>query len=291
MFSTVSISDSLIIKSSELKSSDIPNTHHIYMVLGFERLFVSDIVKDNDINNRLQIFVETEFSEPFTLIWDGDDEIFTFSKSFDKRSVEINGENYSILDIVLFYAMNEPGLSIVSEILYIGQAKGVKVSRNTGERLNSHSTLQRILADCLDSEKHFDIRVVSFSITEDLMWTNLTTIDTSNASADDIYNITKKGFSLKIPDSSMINLVEAKLINFFKPEYNDKNKKVPVPSKHHKSYIEYNKLFNGMNINLRQLHYLYFKQPNILEFNPSNEIISYELNDTEFMELMEKIND
>lgn len=248
VFSTVSISNHIIMKSSELRTSVIPENHHFYMIVGFEKFLIKEVEKVIGHKNKLIIYFQSEFSALHYLVWDGDDEIIDYRKSFDSRTIEINGIPYSILDLVLHYVRTNPNCAIKTEILYIGQAKGVKVSRNTGERLKSHSTLQNILAESIDSKKQLDIRIISFSVSEKLMWTNLTTVDTSNASTDHIYDISGRKFEVNIPESSMINLVEAKLINFFKPEYNKKNKNVPVPSKKHTNYKEYNIFFNRMDI-------------------------------------------
>lgn len=283
VFSSVEIKELLLLQSSDLYDANIPESHHLYMIFGFERFYVDSVTKNETKENELIIKVKTA-DEALELIWEDEENIVSFDKSLDNRCVIINGVKYQILDLILDSIIKN-GNQIVSEILYIGQAKGRTESRNTGERLASHKTLQRILADSHDYKKDVDVRVVSFSIGENVMSTTLTTPETSNAKIEDIYEPKSKEFKLKISDASLINLVEAKLINYLKPEYNDVYKNKSVPSKEHKSYIEYNNFFNSMNIDLSKLDNFYFKQPNI-DFNPRIQFISNKLNPTEYMEII-----
>lgn len=283
VFSSVEIKDLWLLQSSDLYDDNIPESHHLYMIFGFEKFYVDSVTKNETKENELIIKVKTA-EEAIELIWEDEENIVSFDKSLDNRCVIINGVTYQILELILDSIIKN-GNQIVSEILYIGQAKGRAKSRNTGERLSSHKTLQRILADCHDYKKDVDVRVVSFSIGEKVMWTTLTTPETSNAKIEDIYEPKSKEFKLKISDASLINLVEAKLINYLKPEYNDVYKNKSVPSKEHKSYIEYNDFFNSMNIDLSKLHNFYFKQPYI-DFNPRRQSISNKLNPTEYMEII-----
>lgn len=283
VFSSVEIKDLLLLQSSDLYDDNIPESHHLYMIFGFEKFYVDSVTKNETKENELIVKVKTA-DEALELIWEDEENIVSFDKSLDNRCVIINGVTYQILDLILDSIIKN-GNQIVSEILYIGQAKGRTESRNTGKRLAIHKTLQRILADCHDYKKDVDVRVVSFSIGENVMWTTLTTPETSNAKIEDIYEPKSKEFKLKISDASLINLVEAKLINYLKPEYNDVYKNKSVPSKEHKTYIEYNKFFNSMNIDLSKLDNFYFKQPNI-DFNPRRQFISNKLNPTEYMEII-----
>lgn len=283
VFSSVEIKDLLLLQSSDLYDDNIPESHHLYMIFGFEKFYVDSVTKNETKENELIVKVKTA-DEALELIWEDEKNIVSFDKSLDNRCVIINGVTYQILDLILDSIIKN-GNQIVSEILYIGQAKGRTESRNTGKRLASHKTLQRILADCHDYKKDVDVRVVSFSIGENVMWTTLTTPETSNAKIEDIYEPKSKEFKLKISDASLINLVEAKLINYLKPEYNDVYKNKSVPSKEHKTYIEYNKFFNSMNIDLSKLDNFYFKQPNI-DFNRRRQFISNKLNPTEYMEII-----
>ena len=282
LFSFVEANNVIILKPSELKDAKIPSNHHLYMIIGITRTLISGCKYTDSPNPDLLVEVETNSGDKIELTIEIPEVIRSLEVSSDKRKLYINDEEFLISD--LLFKVNR---QVLGEILYIGQAKGNKESRNTGKRLINHETLQKILADIIDSKLDFDIRLISFSVKEDLMWTNLTTESTSNAELSDIYDISSHSFQIKIQESDFINLVEAKLINYFKPAYNDRFTQGKVPSNKHTSYRQYLILFNDMSINLYKLSKFVFKK-NGQFFFPQKDIIKYAINETEYIDLIDR---
>ncbi|ATX83547.1 MULTISPECIES: hypothetical protein [Bacillus amyloliquefaciens group] len=127
---------------------------------------------------------------------------------------------------------------IPAEVLYIGRAYGKNGNRTAFDRLKSHESLQRILADHTYEEVIGDIAIALFEINAKLIGEF---IDMTNPS-EDLFNL-ESVLLLKDPIAmnQVINITEAALINFFKPKYNDilKNN---FPDKTHTSYKEFFKL-------------------------------------------------
>ena len=276
-FSSFSINNFKIFKSSEINDEDIPCDHHLYMILGFPKIFIREITENKE---GLLIRVETEELIPIELTFNDGSENYTFKKRFDNTSVEINGEHFSILELIFEYIYSDRKSSIISEVLYIGQAQGTDGLTNVKNRLLSHSTLQKILSDCHDSKINYDVRIISFSVKEDRIATTLTTEQTSKIQIDDV--LVGESFTEK---SVIINIVEAGLINLLKPKYNKNFKNSSFPSRNHKSYENYNKNSNLIIIDLRKLPSFIFCQPNNVIINASEDILCCWINETEFVEL------
>ena len=281
VFSSVEISDYKFFKPSELSDNVIPNHHHLYMIVGINRAFITSYETDYSNRKLITIAIQSEHGDKFELEWHGNDIVNSVEVFPDKRGLVVNGEKILVSDLILAV-----DAQVIVKILYIGQAQGEDGNRNAKNRLVSHSTLQKILADVNDYQINYDLRIISFGITENLMWTNLTTEETSNASLNDIYTLENNQFNFSIKFSDTINLVEAKLINYFKPSrYNKNYVKNFVPSKIHKSYKQYNKLFNSMSISLNALENFRLTS-DLVNFNPKVDCISYSLNETEFLDLV-----
>lgn len=108
---------------------------------------------------------------------------------------------------------------------YIGKSFGDNGEKTSIGRLRSHSTLQKILSENEDAIEKRDIFIILLDIAPLVMY--------SVNSPEDI----KLG---EFPDNqrSYTSLIEAKLINFFKPKYNKTFSKGSVPSLNHDSYNE-----------------------------------------------------
>lgn len=214
--------------------------------------------------------------------------------SKDSRFLTINKElTYSSIDVMLDYPNFYPGF----EILYIGQAQGKKQSRTANDRLANHQTFQKIMSDVNQGILDYEIRILTFNVKETKMSTTLgDNLFQDNFSYEEIEKIIKDrnqlgSYSKKIQEEidqfpsleSQINIVEAKLINYFKPRYNVMFKKDDVPNKSHSSYRDYfTQHFNSMIINFSQFAIessfadctFYTDSRN---FNPRYELIDYQI--------------
>ena len=211
----------------------------------------------------------TEYSNTFRLA-DKKGNLLKINKleiSRDSLFLTINGtEKYSATNIML----NDKNFIPAFKILYIGQAKGNDFNRFAQDRLKSHSTLQNILSQIIDSRIIYDIKVLLLSTSEVKIVTTMDSGKFATISTEEI---------LDFPDeSSHINLVEAKLINYFKPEFNEKFKNWYVPEEHHKSYDDYyKKKFNSMVITFENLFPCSFYTDHVKDFTVPFEIIDYSI--------------
>jgi len=118
------------------------------------------------------------------------------------------------------------------EVLYIGKSddnRGVAY-----QRLNSHSTLQQILADHLDHAPDYEIWVIPMRFGA----LNTVTVVHGHDSERDLaasIEIAKKGYAPVLGQKSIVALAEAASIRYFQPEYNVHYKK-SFPSRQHISY-------------------------------------------------------
>ena len=125
----------------------------------------------------------------------------------------------------LWYLLSD---EINFQIEYIGQSFANDGHRNAIERLSNHSTLQKILADTLASSSKKDIRI--FLLGAENIDLSSININNSNASIVTIQD------SPKALTPEYVNLLEAFLINYFKPKYNQTYVSGSIPTTKHKSY-------------------------------------------------------
>lgn len=115
------------------------------------------------------------------------------------------------------------------EVLYVGQSFG-NGSRSAHERLKSHSTLQKILADSSYKYPDSEISVLMFKFEPYRLLMSFDGIskDTIDGTKDKQRFISIQNNPLK--PKQQVGLAEATLIRYFQPEYNDKFKiKFPSP--------------------------------------------------------------
>lgn len=115
------------------------------------------------------------------------------------------------------------------EVLYVGQAFG-NGSRSAHERLKNHSTLQKILADSYHKYPDSEISVLMFKFEP---YQLLLSFDGRSNGAIGGNKDLKRFLSIEenpLSKKQQVGLVEAALIRYFQPEYNDIFKiKFPSP--------------------------------------------------------------
>ncbi|EKN6016545.1 TPA: hypothetical protein ACVBYD_002974 [Yersinia enterocolitica] len=119
------------------------------------------------------------------------------------------------------------------EVLYIGQALGKQGNRTAYERLKSHSTLQKILAQVGYKYPDKEIMIYMYEFNNAQMYTS---IDGRAENADNSpKNEARLIHAIKNPPSKSqkIGLIEAGLIRYFQPEYNE-HFKIAFPSTKHR---------------------------------------------------------
>lgn len=159
----------------------------------------------------------------------------------------------------------------VFEVLYIGQAYGKEGNRTAFDRLAAHSTLQKILTDYQNKhpDKHIYIVLLEFTPNLSMSFDGISKKYTkseaeSNQHMEDVICNLPKG-------EQIINITEAALINYFKPEYNV-NFVENFPDEQHKGYKQYFELdYNSLIV---ELDMEYDNSPLIQFYTQTNRINS-----------------
>ncbi len=108
------------------------------------------------------------------------------------------------------------------QVVYVGQGQGRTKRRNAVQRLASHSTLQRIMADILTFDPHFEVLLLLYrfehngsviSTGGDL---TLDPIAAFNEERDHLARLREARLSRQ----TLVTLAEAGLIRHFRPQYN-----------------------------------------------------------------------
>jgi hypothetical protein len=198
-----------------------------------------------------------------------------FKYTFDKpsKSLTIQAKNGGgVIARVMSLYLEQRG-HLDCEIVYIGQSFGKNGERDALSRLKSHSTLQEIQADHLFQSPESDIAITLWEFTPRL----LTSFDGRTKNYEKSMEEDSKHMEeiLKDPplkiNKQIINITEAALINYFKPEYNDKFKN-NFPDVEHLGYKYYYDLdFNSVLVELDPTAInvnLYSKEKKYKIFNP-----------------------
>lgn len=119
------------------------------------------------------------------------------------------------------------------EVLYIGQALGNQGNRTAIDRLSSHSTLQKILARTSYEYPDKEIMIFMYEFKHENIFSSMdgraNGADNSNKNEERLFNAIKNPPSKK----QKIGLIEAGLIRYFQPPYNEIYK-IKFPSTKHK---------------------------------------------------------
>lgn len=119
------------------------------------------------------------------------------------------------------------------EVLYVGQAIGNQGNRNAMDRLRSHSTLQKILAQTGYDYPDKEIMIFMYEFKHENIFSSMdgraTDVDESDKNESRLFNTIQNPPNKK----QKIGLVEAGLIRYFQPHYNEIFK-IKFPSTKHK---------------------------------------------------------
>ena len=119
------------------------------------------------------------------------------------------------------------------EVVYVGQAFGVSGERTAIERLSSHSTLQKILANVSANEPHMEVFLALYQFEFHRFIMNMGgQVDPKNSRNLEEEHL-KNALNSNFKRSMRISLAEAAFIRYFEPEYNKIYKK-EFPAKRHK---------------------------------------------------------
>ena len=140
------------------------------------------------------------------------------------------------------------------KVLYVGQAFGENGERLAAERLNSHSTLQKIYTDYMDNNPLEEIWLILWEFTPYIMSMFGSFGRNALCSFDETLEQYEKVRCTPIPLDQQITVIEAALIKYFAPRYN-KEYKSSFPSSSHSSYqICYQLDFNNIAFELNTVN-------------------------------------
>ena len=227
----------------EFKNED----YHIYLICSIPKTyFVEGSIKFTSSNLTCELIQNDEIiniEHSYLKIFDGTPISGTsFKLNKDKSILTLSYYKSFIKQEDLIISANEiygaSGLmeSKKEKILYIGQSFGKKISRNFAARLSNHATLQRILADNQSSGGDDEIQLYLMNFKMD----HILQLSGSDKQTNKSVIINKFLNTMNDYDQRMcINLVEACLINYFKPQYNIQYKKNILNAKSTKFKVFY----------------------------------------------------
>jgi hypothetical protein len=123
------------------------------------------------------------------------------------------------------------------EVLYVGQSFGQSGEREAPERLQSHSTLQKILSEASRLNPDREVWLALFHFEETLLasFDGRLGKDPAAVAADE--GRIERALRTEVSEQQRINFTEAALIRFFEPRYN-KMFRTNFPDPTHKTYRE-----------------------------------------------------
>jgi hypothetical protein len=138
---------------------------------------------------------------------------------------------------LLAHAFPEMTEFVNLEVLYVGQAYGKQGERQATERLQSHSTLQKIYYEVLKRTPDQEVWLLLLNFEMSLYTLfNGDVKDFQTSDEEDNEHI-EQVLATGISEQQSINFTEAALIRYFEPEYNEIFKNT-FPNPAHKTYSE-----------------------------------------------------
>ena len=193
-------------------------------------------------------------------------------------SINENGEEVTHLPASYFASTKLPHNEDLNsyEVLYVGQALGKQGNRSALDRLKNHSTLQKILAMTNNDYPDKEIMIFMYQYEHAQV---LTSIDGRAKDADNTsVNETRLMNTIQNPPEKKqrIGMIEAGLIRYFQPHYNEIFK-IKFPSTKHRVLESCRKLdITGLGIELDSSdlnYYLYSHE----QYKSQHHIIQIDL--------------
>ncbi|MGE6664481.1 YecA family protein [Paenibacillus xylanexedens] len=214
---------------NDLRKLEFDEKYHIYTINMIPKL---TFIKSSLRIDKEKIYIEMSMKIKEEEKIRGFD--FNFSGVSDHRNLHINFDNasktieitdnngYGIAERALYFYLKRTTLELNSEILYIGRAFGTSGNRTAKDRLISHSTLQEIQSDFLFNEPSGEIVISLLEFTPQLITSfDGVSKDYEKSDEEDIAHMREvMGSNPLRLHSHMINVIEAAMINYFKPKYN-----------------------------------------------------------------------
>lgn len=220
--------DNLVYENDEAR--DQIRNSNIYLILKRPRIaFVpnSVLIRDREVVGELSVQLEDKTPTfPFRLRGALPDEVAsvaTLKYPYTKLSVLSSSDEvlmtYPVAYLLKHCEVQLNGLDN-QEVVYVGQAFGAAGERCAIERLSSHSTLQKILADITANEPHMEVLLALYSFGFHRFVMNMDGTAPAQIDGDADKQHYQQVLQSQFKRSMRISLAEAALIRHFEPKYN-----------------------------------------------------------------------
>lgn len=231
----------------------------------YELPFLIDVLKS--ANNKVDYSkVRVEIVYPNELLKiHNDNKTYNADCGKDASTITVSAQDLFFANVDLFWK------EIRLRVLYVGQSYGSDGKRTAFTRLSSHSTYQKILNDLQEKYPNKALFIYLMEINYSLMTSIDPLQDTLKNDAEDRTHFEKITCNLPI-ERQVINITEAAIINYFKPEYN-KMYKENFPDEKHNGYRQYYDLdYNALTI---EMYPDFDEMPPIVLFTDVSELRSH----------------
>lgn len=211
------------------EASEIAQACHIYMICRRPTLFFNPKITFDGSTIEGEVFYRITgtpkvipFSFRFKL---ADAAIGVRVSPYPHRSIESYTKNDEVVrfipaELLIFAGLIEDERLLKYEVLYVGQAYA-EGRRSALDRLKSHSTLQKILAVMQASYPDDEAVILTFEYNQYRAFISLDAIDKEAIHDDRDTNRIHNIMEIPLTTHQQICLVEAGLIRYFKPKYNE----------------------------------------------------------------------
>ncbi|EFN8906208.1 hypothetical protein D6912_15785 [Escherichia coli] len=206
---------------------DIADNSHIYIICKKPKANCSSeepIIREDQATGKVisridGVEVVSEYSFPFDFI---DDEIDLRVSSYPHRKIEtVDAEGkwnrYWPSELLALFTRNPIYYDL--EVLYVGQAYA-DGKRTAIDRLRSHSTLQKILADTMNEFPDDQIYIITLVYNEYNLISSFNGVDKTCISGQEDDARLNSIIGNPLSKKEIVCLAEASLIRYFNPRYN-----------------------------------------------------------------------
>lgn len=240
---------------------DIVEKCHIYCVVDCPRItFIPDSLEYEIVNNELSYTVvleyryegETKRVRVVDHMLVPDYVSYVEIDEYPHSDIIIMDANDNVVSSatagMLAYAFGIEDITSM-KVLYVGKSTGLKTKRNANDRIQSHSTIQQINA--VHNARHPDrsLYIGLFNFSPVRLYSLMDGMDHTKIFGEEDFHrfIRIQQFKLSLEQKTAI--IEAALIRYFEPEYNEKLKK-DLPAKNSKILAEcYKYDFSAIAVN------------------------------------------
>ncbi len=233
----ITVSAAAVGRPQDFQRKGIPKTDnpcHLYFVTRRPRMSIdpsSVVITDNEFSGILRLQREASWDKfpirsphqfgPGPWRWTSD---WPY-ENFAVKDAEEQTISSGVVANLHVWFTEWPIVAKKHDIVYIGQAFGQAGERTAWDRLKSHETVQRILAETTPDKQ---VWLTLAAISDENLFPEIDpTVPTAKSSAEDdehIELVVEEVNSGSFREKEAVALAEAGLIRFFQPQYNDRMK-------------------------------------------------------------------